>query len=740
MELQTVTVNMLKYSDCPNPDRNSSQSMSIDLTMSPFLFSKSHNNFVFEGCGNAVMMDQGSKVLTGCSTKCHSEILSDGNNCFGISCCHSAIPNSPQSFNIQITEQRGDDGSCGSAFLVDQNSYIPDDNNSYIPVSLLWTLSQDVIDQEVGNFTPVINRDFASFVVNGNQRGVPRYSKPGCSDTCGNLRIPYPFGIGADCSVNKWYIIVCNSLTPYLSALSDLEVLDINSADQTITINAPKISTCQNPIQNNRQTMSINLDMSPYLFSKPHNKFVFEGCGNAVMMDDVSHVFTGCSANCNNDSGRVRNSCFGIGCCQTSIPHYLKSYNISITNDGACGSAFLVDENSYVEGDNSSYVPVSLLWTLSQTDIDKVSCYYSPDTLEVDLGNGTTMKSWKCAYFKLSSYYILPQGNPYVEDGLVDIEDCAKCKANGSYCLYDRIYYYDADYSLKLKFYCMDKTPVARTIAKVPDIAKAPEAPDIAKAPYNDKVDNDKVDKPSKTSLGLILGISISMGVTFVVATSYLLYKVIKKTNERRRRKRLFKRNGGLLLKQQQEADPSIVDKTKLFTSHELEKATDNFCESKIIGRGGQGTVYKGILTDGRIVAIKKSQIVDESQLEQFINEVVILSQVSHRNVVKLFGCCLETDVPMLVSEFIPNDRPDEHRSLATHFILAMEEGCVMSIFDAVVLEKGTRDELLAVASLAQRCLNPIGKNRPTMKEVATELETISTSHIASMDQTSMDL
>ncbi|KAI4312856.1 hypothetical protein MLD38_037646 [Melastoma candidum] len=328
------------------------------------------------------------------------------------------------------------------------------------------------------------------------------------------------------------------------------------------------------------------------------------------------------------------------------------------------------------------------------------------------------------------------------------------------------------------------------------------------------------------------------------------LLKFIKKRKEIKLRKKFFERNGGLLLQQQLNSPEGGLDKGRILTVMDLVVATDNFNKSRALGHGGLGTVYKGMLIDGRIVAIKKSTAVYEGKLEQFINEVVILSQINHRNIVKLLGCCLETEVPLLVYEFIPNgtlfeflhdandelpvtwetrlriatetsgalsylhsaasipiyhrdikstnilldekylakvadfgtsksvsleqthvttlvqgtlgyldpeyfqtsqftdksdvygfgvvlvelltgqkpissSRTEEGRSLATYFMISMEENQLLDILHPQVREQATREDIKRVADLAKRCLHLQGRNRPTMKEVAAELEEV---------------
>ncbi|KAK1410835.1 hypothetical protein QVD17_37376 [Tagetes erecta] len=483
--------------------------MSIDLGNSPFLFSKRQNKFVFQGCGVAVMMDNGN-VVTWCSTACLNVTLKDANMCVGNGCCQTTNPQFVKSYNINL-ENQGEDGACGLAFLVDIESYKDETlldpyflkNASFIPVSLLWTLTDldhvtccDKRDLgrrkvDVFNNTPVDTWkcDYSGladnpYLIDGcRDDAIPKYAQPGCNDMCGNVRIPYPFGIGVDCSFHQWYTVDCNFSTPYLPALNNLEVLGVSLENQTIILNTPRFSDCQNIIRDSYEIMSVDIGRSPFFFG--NNKFVFEGCGIAALMDNES-VVTACSTSCRSVTPRNRNNY-----CETAFAYSLKSYRISITGlkeeDGACESAFLVDQNSYDEGRftnqfiarNTSFIPISLMWTLP--DSNQITCCYNNARgfRTLDMFNGTRFGSLTC--YKYSSI----EGNPYLIDGCKsnpdnynhdNTEECQRCIDSGGYCTStDRVY--DVDNSVfSEKFGC-----------------------------YRDK----------KVSLGVILGmlcVSISMG------------------------------------------------------------------------------------------------------------------------------------------------------------------------------------------------------------------------------------
>ncbi|KAM5573147.1 hypothetical protein ABKV19_012929 [Rosa sericea] len=658
----------------------------------------------------------------------------------------------------------------------------------------------------------------------------PSLAKPNCQSHCGGIEIPYPFGIGPNCyldtaAYSSGFKILCDNSTnppkPFLNLVDGRpEVLEISLAGILKMKSPITFSDCPNK-PNQRQPP--DLWATPFWFSEK-NKFTSVSCGRIASLKPLAMKATVLSAACLSicdslGSILVNNSCGGINCCQTSLPSDLScAFNISFgplilndTSERTCKYAFLVDPEWFTSNSTNTSaiaemddVPIVLDWSITGGGV-------IDDTTEDNASRKCEAEWGPCSC--LEGY----QGNPYFRGGCQDINECEDPK-RPNICGSSNI--------------CSNSDGTFECYMPRP-------------RPFQ------------QLKLGIIVICSV-FGLLLHIIGAWWLHKVIKKRKNIKLKQKFFRLNGGFLLEQQLSSGEVNVEKIKLFNAKELEKATDRFNVDRILGEGGQGTVYKGMLTDGRIVAVKRSKIEHGGEVSQFINEIVILSQINHRNVVKILGCCLESEIPLLVYEFLPNgtlsqyihsrdedfpltwemrlrvgmevagalsylhtsasmpiyhrdikssnillddkhrakvadfgtsrfvsidqthltmthvngtfgyldpeyfrssqftDKSDvysfgvvlaelltgqkpvsvttsqegrqEGRSLATYFIVSMEKNCLFDILDAEVIKGGKKEEIMAVANLAKRCLNMKGKKRPTMKEIAVELEAIVTS------------
>nr|CAB3488269.1 unnamed protein product [Digitaria exilis] len=150
--------------------------------------------------------------------------------------------------------------------------------------------------------------------------------------------------------------------------------------------------------------------------------------------------------------------------------------------------------------------------------------------------------------------------------------------------------------------------------------------------------------KNSSNKIGIVVGVVVGAVVLALIALAGLCMW-------RQKRRKLALEKQELY---------SIVGRPNVLSYGELRSATENFSSNNLLGEGGYGSVYKGKLTDGRVVAVKQLSETSHQGKKEFATEIETISRVQHRNLVKLYGCCLEGNKPLLVYEYLENGSLDK--------------------------------------------------------------------------------
>ncbi|KAL1215960.1 G-type lectin S-receptor-like serine/threonine-protein kinase [Cardamine amara subsp. amara] len=101
------------------------------------------------------------------------------------------------------------------------------------------------------------------------------------------------------------------------------------------------------------------------------------------------------------------------------------------------------------------------------------------------------------------------------------------------------------------------------------------------------------------------------------------------------------------------------VSGLNVFEMNTIQTATNNFSLSNKLGQGGFGSVYKGKLQDGKEIAVKRLSSSSGQGKEEFMNEIVLISKLQHKNLVRILGCCIEGEERLLIYEFMVNKSLD---------------------------------------------------------------------------------
>ncbi|XP_052289040.1 wall-associated receptor kinase 2-like isoform X4 [Citrus sinensis] len=471
-------------------------------------------------------------------------------------------------------------------------------------------------------------------------------AKPGCLNRCGDVEIPYPFGTEPGCFLNEDFRITCNDThfnppKPFLWD-SNIDVVNI-SIDGHLNVMQYIASDCYDRKGNSEPSYDATISLSDFTVSDTGNNLVVIGCDSYAIVSGFlgeDSYESGCRSTCDSLDYVTNGSCVGIGCCQIEIPGGLKeldvealSYNnhTNVSSFNPCTYAFVVDQSEFhftsnylALGGIPDQFPMVLHWeiTTNKTCEEEKICGLNASCDEPK-DNNNTSSGYHCKCNKGC------EGNPYLSDGCQDVNECEDPSLNNC-----------------TRTHICDNIPGSYTCR-------------CRKGFHGDGTKDGRGCIPNQNTA---LKVALGVGISFVFATMIIswLHFLWKRRRYMKLKEKFFEQNGGRILQRElSKLQGQSSEKAKIFTEEEIKRVTNNY--ANVIGRGGSGDVYKGFLPDRTPVAVKKSNIVDHKKNDEFINELVVVSQINNRNVVRLLGCCLETQVPLLVYEFVGNGTLFEH-------------------------------------------------------------------------------